>query len=428
MPEGLRKFGFREELEPQVQEAWNATRQMSLVQRADRVTSRVPSLTTSGTVAFHAAKIAASNYAPPEPPNVTRHMFMPEFIGQKRQIFMLELMIQKCRAEMAKLADEVEAEKKRFSDAEREISEASDKYKVTTVRVEASVARGRVSSDAAAKRRMELQKEYSMTRQRTALFRAQIAVKRRRLEDYQRYAVFEGTVLPEGVTEKDFYKDPRNLMQELRHIENNTMSLVGHLDRLGETVEKNCEAIDADIAAVSHDLALLTERRKTLPPMGEFSESLTSATVKLGDQIDSELAYLTKLVAHSHVHCLGSKASQNLPALLMLERIANALDNWFLKLDHVDSQYAVAKQKIKDEQRLEQRKLDAAERRSIEQKLKADAAVERAQLPIKKRTGRPPVRRTLPITVSRKDPERFRAARLERERIERFLYGPELIE
>jgi hypothetical protein len=427
MPDGLKKFGFREEFDQKVQEAWNATRQMSLVQRANRITSRIPSLTTSGTIAFHAAKEATANYVPPEPPYVTRHLLMPEFIGHKREIFLLQLMIQKQRAEMASLAAEVEAEKGRFSDAERKITELSEHYKAMTARVEEKVARGRISSEAATKRRMELQKEYSLVRQRTARARGQLAVNRRRLEDYERYVAFVHTVLPDGATAEEFYQDPANLMQELGHMENNTLFLTAQLDQLSETSDRKREDIEADMGAVNGDLAMLTERRRAIPPLGEFAEALNPGTLKMGVQINHELSHLTNLIAQSHARCFGIRGSQNLPAMLMLERMANALDGLFLRLERVNRQYAEAKQKIKDDQRLEQRKIDLAERRNMEQKLKADAAVERAQLPIKRRVGRPSVRRVLPIPANRKDPERFRAARLERERIEQFLYGPELI-
>jgi hypothetical protein len=428
MPEGSDKFNFREDLDYQLEEEWNTTRQRSLVQRAGRVTPRVPSLTSSGTVAFHAAKTAASKYAPPEPPKATRHMLMPEFVSQKREIFLIGLMINRRRAEIAGLAAEAEAEKARFSDAKRKIVELGDQYKATTARLEAGVARGRISAEAARKRRIELQKEYTQVHQRTALFRKQIAANRRRVEDYHRYVAFVRTIVPDGVGVEHFYKDPANMTQELRHMQDSIVILIGQLERLGHTFDKNCQAIGADLTATTTNLTVLTKQREALPSSSEFTSALNPATIRHGEQIESELVHLTKLVAHSHAYCFGGAESDLLPALLMLERIANALDDLFLRLEHVDDEYAEAKQKIHDEQRLEQRKLDLAARRTLEQKLKADAAVERAQLPIKKRTGRPSVRRMLPIAMNRRDPARDRAARLERERLEGVLYGPDLIE
>jgi hypothetical protein len=91
----------------------------------------------------------------------------------------------------------------------------------------------------------------------------------------------------------------------------------------------------------------------------------------------------------------------------------------------VKPQFAEAKQKKKDEARFEQQRAAMAEKKAAEQKLKYDQAVERAQKPIKKRTGRPPVRRMLPITIQRTDPEKLSAEQFERERIEKLLYGEE---
>jgi hypothetical protein len=58
-----------------------------------------------------------------------------------------------------------------------------------------------------------------------------------------------------------------------------------------------------------------------------------------------------------------------------------------------------------------------------DQKLKYEQALERAQMPIKKRTDRPPVKRMLPITAKPVDPEKSLTDQIKRERIETLLYG-----
>jgi hypothetical protein len=176
------------------------------------------------------------------------------------------------------------------------------------------------------------------------------------------------------------------------------------------------------LSRVNADLTEITGKLDSVPPVADFAETMTIMDVKRTEGIDGELASLRAMIASVHECCFGA-TGKTIPKLLMVERIETGLENLYARFTGVSPAFADAKQTKKDAKRLEQHKLDSAERKVAGQKLKIDAGIERAQMPIIRRTGRPLIRRMLPITIAQKDPERSRAERRERERIERLLYG-----
>jgi hypothetical protein len=72
--------------------------------------------------------------------------------------------------------------------------------------------------------------------------------------------------------------------------------------------------------------------------------------------------------------------------------------------------------------RLEARRIETQARKTAEMKTKMEQALERSKMPVAKRTGRPIVRRALPIVGHRIDEEKTRVDLLERQRIETLLF------
>jgi hypothetical protein len=179
MPEAAGSFRFTAGLDQNHRNEWNKMRQMSLVQRANGEKSAIPPLTSRGTVAFQISK--SKVFWAPESAHATRHTSMPDFICERREVFRIQLMIQRKCAEMSELANEVEKEKQRFLDSER-----SNEYKLKSAHAEALVAHARKECETATRRRMDIQKQYQLTRQRVSLTRAQISKNQNAVDDYHR--------------------------------------------------------------------------------------------------------------------------------------------------------------------------------------------------------------------------------------------------
>jgi hypothetical protein len=93
MPPSSEKFRYRQELDDIAAAELSACRQMTLVQRASLEHSAVPPLVSRGTIHSHLAKEQSARYCAPDPPHTTRRMNVPEFVAQRREIFLIQLMI-----------------------------------------------------------------------------------------------------------------------------------------------------------------------------------------------------------------------------------------------------------------------------------------------------------------------------------------------
>jgi hypothetical protein len=359
----------------------------------------------------------------PDAPHSARQLRPSMIVLDKREVFMAEVMVQRKREEIARLSAEIEAAEAKLSESERQMADMSNELKMTSIQMEAAVARAQKATQSAEKKRLELQRECQLLKQRLAIIRSGISKSRDQLDAYRQYRKFLLMLTPEGDSLEDFYRNPSKLIQELDRLEETNLFLIRESHGLQGQIDRNIRKVNTQMSMTDANLAEMQDIHDQIPVLAEFTDTLREGSVKYSEQIESELVFLTERIAHTHSRCLGN--ARGMPALLMLERIEAALEDLYNRLQRVKPQFAEAKQKKKDEARLEQQMVAAAEKKVAEQKLKYDQAVERAQMPIKKRTGRPPVKRMLPIALQRADPETLYAEQFERGRIEKLLYGGE---
>jgi hypothetical protein len=181
------------------------------------------------------------------------------------------------------------------------------------------------------------------------------------------------------------------------------------------------EECTENLAVTEEGIRAMEERGKFVPVVQAIEYRLREGNVKRAAGIEAELLHLNELITRTHVKCFGP--AQNFTSLKMLERIEIALEELHMKIPEVSPAYFHMRQKKHDEMRLEQHRLDAQLRKELDQKQKYDQAVERAQMPIKRRTGRPKMKRMLPVKLHRIDPDQALAERREQERTDNLLYG-----
>jgi hypothetical protein len=341
----------------------------------------------------------------------------------KRQVFTVEVIIGQGREEIARLEAEMETEEKQLAQEERRLSELANELELAWAQAKSSIARAENAAQSANKKRLQLQDNCQILKDRLARERIKISKREEQLEVYRRYRKFLATLAPDGHSCEEFFQDSGWVLGELDRAHQENLLLLRESDAIDEEREAHLDRIGETMAVTEDGLAEMRSRHDGLPTLEEFTETLTEGTIKRSDKLESELSRLRKIVAHSHQKCLGEGGG--MPALLMLERIEKGLEDLYDRLSRVKPQFAEAKMKKRDELRLEQHKAAVAAKKAADQRLKYDQAVERAQMPIKKPTGRPPVKRMLPVTVTRADPDKEDAENRERERIEKLLYGAE---
>jgi hypothetical protein len=274
------------------------------------------------------------------------------------------------------------------------------------------------------KRRMDLQKEFKLATQSVSLMRAEISKNRETLETYREYKSFMDRLVPDEADPGSFYSAPRVLVGELDHVEACDLFLIDQCQEAGVDLDKRVGRVAAKLDETEGQVTVIERKVRAVPLVDDEDPHLTDGDVQAAAETDSELARFNRLISHAYKTYFGT--TSNFSSLSMLKKIEAALERALVKLETVNPAFANTIQKKKDEERLEQQRLETQARKEAEQKLKYDQALERAKMPIKRRTGRPPVKRMLPNQLGRIDPEKSQAEALERARMEKLLYGPEL--
>jgi hypothetical protein len=342
---------------------------------------------------------------------------MTGLVLQKREMFHLQLLIQRKRQEIANLDSERCAAEADFFNSQRELDETANQFSTASAQAEAAVARARRAAEIATKKRMYLQKQMWIATQANAAVRADIAKQQDQLDRYREYRDFILRLTPDGHTMEEFYSDPLLLVAELDRLHEATLFLMNQVKRFAAIRDENIKRTADAIDATEQELAAIPE----VEEVEECTEVLSDGNLRASDHADQELRRITALVARAHRGCF--RGTSNLSAFAMLDQIETGLEQLHNRIRCIKWAFVQAKQRRKDEERLERQKKETTERKAADVKLKSDQALERAQMPIKRRTGKPTIRRMLPIKINRQDPDVFMAEQMERERLEKLLYG-----
>lgn len=432
MPEGSDRFQYREEENQLQKRELDKIHQMSLVKRADIISPSVPSL-VNRTIKVREPKTQKNTKdsaprevkpIPPEAPNVVKSMRMTEFVAEKREVFLIQLIIDRKNKEVQRLNNQIKKEEDELQEKEMQIVETSNEYKMSSAQIEAALARARKSSEAATKKRVELQKELKCEQQTVALIQSDLLKNQDLLENYQDCKRFIESVKPDYMSLEEYFSQSDRLLRYFDDVEQENLFLLDQFQNRIDEIEKDQNKYSKDLSEYDEVLATVSKKVETLPHIEEEDYEIPEGNQQLSNNIDAELQRLTDLIKNTFQNCFG-KTSTDSP-ISMLEILESAMEDLYDRIQCVKSSFRDEKMHIKDKQRRLEEMREEADRKEALQQEKMMKAYERAKQPIKKKTGREIRRRMLPNMFIKKDEEAERRRQMEKERIENLLYGPEL--
>jgi hypothetical protein len=240
-----------------------------------------------------------------------------------------------------------------------------------------------------------------------------IAHHEEKLEEWSVYKEFlEGLTPPDWREEHPepemYFKEPEQLIVLMQWLESQNMFLVGHCQdaeallewyraKFTESIRKNDEVLgnmsarrDARKVELDEEVAA-AERYKVV---GEFRHGN-----ELGEE---EMTELLAAVRAFHVK-LGYDSGSSVATVTMLTRIENAMQRLTESLGKMDRKLLKERARAKLLERMDLERLEKNARDKKEQDEKAQRAIQHAMMPIKRRSGRPPIGRMLPIHVESRD-------------------------
>ena len=341
---------------------------------------------------------------------------MPDFIEQKREIFLVQLLIDRKVKEIERISQTRKTEKKNLADEEAKISETLNQYRLTRNQVENETKRGKNAMEDSIKRKGEISKLVKQSQSVVDNIKNEINKNTELLSLHSTYSDFLNSLTPKDESTLEFFKDPNQLLIELERIEKENLFLISKSQELTENQENSYIYVSDLIDKTKLEKEQIQNALKNI----NIDSKIYSNTSQMEQsEIELELKKITDSVNKIFNKCFDVKS--NLSTLTMLEKIENTLESFYSQIQSIDPE-ALAKHLQKQElERRNELKKEKLAKDEADQKKKAAQTAERANKPIKRKTGRPLNVRVLPIKSRKLYDEQQKE--IEEKAQDEFLFG-----
>ena len=368
---------------------------------------------------FQSAPPSYRKTAPNEKVSQTKRM--SEFIQEKRDIYLMQLLIDQKNEEIKKLNNIIYQSEKNYLDSEDQFKYLAQKYKYISQQSDQAVAKQRRAAEMASCNKNELLKQLKQTTHSIGLIRANISKNQELLENYTEYHDFLMRIKPKDKPIEWYYDDPKKLEDEFDKYEQENLFLMNQSLAIDEQISnegKNyVEALQIIKSTLNQlDLVQITPEKEDI----NFKNAQNNA-IQESQKIDDELQYIKDEIHKTYTNIYGTDSQ--ISEMLMLEKINKDLEDFYYQIGFLKKSYYSEKQAICDKIRREEQRVELQKQKEIIQQEKKDAAIQRANKPIKKKMGRPLIPRTNIRKVHRNDDERSRRIAREQKKQEEFLFG-----
>jgi hypothetical protein len=321
---------------------------------------------------------------------------MTEFLHEKREMFMLQLMIDRQRNEIYKLKHSMEASETALIEEEGNISVTAKEYKTYEVELEVQLSRALRLAESASQKRVDLQTRLKRATTRVVGTKSEIAKNQDLLEDFRQFASFLQNLTSETFSESEFFESPVNMVECIDHLEKQNLMLIQTYRHFAEKVERDDKQIEDATEKSEADIQRFGQIIRDLPPPAPEGPMLAQGTIDHSHQLDDEYEALCERIKACYRSCFHRDSSMSVLAILM--SFERELEKFYNKLEVIDPEFVAEKRRAQEKRRREQHRIRKQERQEHEQLMKMEHALARATRPIQKKTGRPLVPRALPRT------------------------------
>jgi hypothetical protein len=336
---------------------------------------------------------------------------------------MVQMLINRKALEIKEMSRKMHNSEVDAVNTEVEIKAAVERCKVQNAATEQRLAKARKACEAAGKRRVDLVSKWKHAVASVGTIKSEISRHQEVLENYRTYREFMEALLPEGKTIEEFYTSPRVVGDELAAMERGCHSMITVCQAFDDHLDRSTSALDHQIEDMDEVINGVKEKhdgfRRSCPPIDP--QRYVFRGQKWAEQTESRLARVSELVKMVYERCF--KKESHLAPLGMLTDLENTLDEFHQAIVLIDPDFIAQKEAATLKLRREEQRRIKQEKQAIEQARKREQALERACKPVKRKTGRPLVRRGRPVRREKKYNEQFLAQKREQARIEELLYG-----
>ncbi|EAX91470.1 hypothetical protein TVAG_276890 [Trichomonas vaginalis G3] len=412
-------FGSKEADEIRVKAKREMLQNLTLKERAERMTSPIPTCHNSQTRTRVPSQIGSPTGIKTSHKHESAKR-MSEFIQQKREAYLMQLIIDSKNEEIRKIYQTMSTSEKEYDETEATQTDLATKYKLISSQSENMVARQRKNTEYANSHRVELTKKLKHKQHDISAIQSEISKNEELLEQYQLYNDFLNDFKPKDRPIEYYYDDTSKLMDEIDKYEKQNLFLIDQYQNLQNQLDKDNANYAASIRDVSQAVDILESQIDRSNPLIDFQKSEQNLQNQLGT-IDSEINRLSNLVRNMYLRLYREDPKLN--AMHMLQKVDSDLELMYSQSEDLNRKYYNDKQaqlekKRRDQQRIEQQK--EIQRQAQEKK---EAALARANRTVQKRMGKPLMYRTTLKKVVKNDDAKRRRQEAEQRRIDQLLFG-----
>ncbi|KAH0795208.1 cilia- and flagella-associated protein [Histomonas meleagridis] len=319
-----------------------------------------------------------------------RKLTMNEFVQDKREIYQLQLIIQKKKREALTLLHAQSKQDKALQSKEAKINESNNQFKSQTHKIESLVATERSTANSTTRSIISKQSELKKLTLQLESLRSEHDTKTSTIELYKRYKSFIRIFSPQCLN------SPHELVDALERMQEENLLLINIFNNAENSASVRALPLIQTNSYVSSELQRAENRKIDFPEENNFSNSIKSEEMEL-EIVENELHKIGKIVAQTYEKCFGDNAQKEMSTQSLLERIERKLEEMIQVEKYIDPIFAKEKRDAKAEERKEENRKKQAEKRQEEHRKKVERTMKRAATPIPKKEKRPIAKRMLPM-------------------------------
>lgn len=428
LPSRIEAFGFKEQNKKQLHEEREKMRKMTLLQRTDSLKPSIPPCiiqkSRSNSVMSRNRDYTSTSNTSSTPQMFEKHTRTTEFIQQKREIYIMQMVIDKKSDEIKKIENEIKKSEIELVRREQKIEQELQDVKLQTTKCEIRLARARKKAEDATRHRVELIKKVKQVSNSVAIMNSEIFKNEDLLESYHRYDNFLRGLTPDDKNIFEYFTNPSVLIEDMTDIENKNLAMIKACHYYSNLLKKGKKVIQSELDSTENTIEKLNDDIEICHKdeiVDDTFDSKSEQNKKRLETVEEELERLILHIRKTYMNCLKKEFNHN--PISMLEEVECTLHDLQIKLNLVDPSFINEKQIIKDKERREEQRREKQILQEIEQAKKMRQALERATKPIKKKTGRPIIERSKLVKLEKKDDQLLIRQRQEQQRLEKLLYG-----
>jgi hypothetical protein len=419
LPQEAEIFGQRE-VEKQRRDMTRASlMQLSLVERADQQHPTVPPCpikrpsVTQSAMAAH-PPLTGSQRA-------VRIQRMTEFVHEKREMFLLQMIIDRQQSEIRKIQKTIADSERSAADEEENIEALAKQYKLTQSQLESQLSRVLRRAERVTQRRSDLQTRLKRAMGNVHMTRSSIIKNQESVTAYRQYQAFLDRLTPENLETALYFDRPSRMIERMDGFEEGNLMLIQTIRFYGEKIDEYDREFESATRESADKIVFIEDVLRRLPQIAEDESKLSSALVEKSRSQDEEYERLARHIKKVYTSCF--RYAGDMSPLGMLLQLENGLEAFYGHIDRILPEFVAQKVAEREKKRREESRARKQVQQIAEQKQKMDHALARATKPIQLRTGRPLMPRTLPYQAKEgTDNAQLKLLR-EQERIEELLYG-----